>query len=71
MVNNNNYNLNFINGSRLDWNRYYSRNKNNIFYNIIGKNIFVSQENLVFLCRKEKNGLNKNKSKKSSSKKKL
>ena len=37
--NNNNYNFNFITGSRLDLNRYYSRNKTNISYNSLGKNI--------------------------------
>ena len=77
--NNNNYNFNFITGSRLDLNRYYSRNKNNISYNIIGRNIFGSQENLNIQknknsfslkdFRKGKNGFSKNKSKKNSSKK--
>ena len=51
--NNNNYNFNFITGSRLDLNRYYSRNKTNISYNSLGKNIFGSQENLNF--QKNKN----------------
>lgn len=78
--NNNNYNFNFITGSRLDLNRYYSRNKTNISYNTIGKNVFRSQENLNLKknknsfslkdFRRMKNGINnKNKSKKSSSKK--
>jgi len=77
-INNNNYN--FITGSRLDLNRYYSRNKTNISYNTIGKNVFRSQENLNLKknknsfslkdFRRMKNGINnKNKSKKSSSKK--
>ena len=78
---NNNYNFNFITGSRLDLNKYYSRNKNNISYNTIGKNIFGSQENLNLNYpknknsfslkdfRKNKNGVNNNKSKKNSSKK--
>ena len=78
--NNNNYNFNFISGSRLDLNRYFSRNKTNISYNTICKNVFGSQENLNFQknknsfslkdFRKMKTGINnKNKSKKSSSKK--
>ena len=78
--NNNNYNFNFITGSRLDLNRYYSRNKTNISYNSLGKNIFGSQENLNFQKNKnsfslkdfrknKKSDFNKNKSKKSSSKK--
>lgn len=78
--NNNNYNFNFITGSRLDLNKYYSRNKNNISYNTISKNIYGSQENLNVQknknsfslkdFRKGKNGFGKIKSKKSSSKKK-
>ena len=77
--NNNNYNFNFITGSRLDLNKYYSRNKTNISYNTIGKNIFGSQENLNVQknknsfslkdFRKANKGINKTKSKKSSSKK--
>ena len=77
--NNNNYHFNFITGSRLDLNKYYSRNKNNISYNTIGKNIFGSQENLNVQknknsfslkdFRKMKKGINNNKSKKNSSKK--
>ena len=47
--NNNNYNFNFISGSRLDLNRYFSRNKTNISYNTICKNVFGSQEKIVFL----------------------
>lgn len=78
-LNNNNYN--FITGSRLDLNKYYIKNKNNVSCNNIVKTIFDSQEDINYSknknsyslkdFHKNKNGLNKNKIKKHSSNKTL
>ena len=56
--NSNNYNYNFIVGSRLDLNHYHSHNKSNISYNTIGKALYDSQENFKF--HKNKNSFSVN-----------
>ena len=56
--NKNNYNYNFIVGSQLDLNHYYSHNKVNISYNTIGKTLYDSQDN--FKLHKNKNSFSVN-----------
>ncbi len=55
---NNNCNINFIAGGRLDLNHYHSQNKTNISYNVMGKALYDSQEN--FNCHKNKNSFSMN-----------